>query len=618
MASVVVLPSRSSSDAARKFVPLVLLLVGLLIALAVLPSALNLPQSNPATTLEYAPVPPTDEDVPPPVGNFSSFGLGNSSSLDAGGAPGGDGEGFLTDPPPPSDPAGRGKTPSTKRCVQTPRGPKQTEDPLAPPCVADFDCKENGGATYQGVTAKEIRILVYYDTGITDVRTSRGDEPRPTNKLYDLDKPEEPDEHLYARLMRGWARYFEDRYQLYCRHAHFYVYYGSEFGSPPENKRADAADNYATVKPFAVLSNAFANNDAYLEAMAKRGVLNFGSFAGREAEFFKRYAKLIWGYPPPIETVADHYVTAFCRQIKPYPATFAGGNLKGKPRKYGLVYPSDEKHPELVKLKDEVMAGIKAKCPIVQEGGIPEGTWAACCYAENNTATPTYASDAMAKFSNPNQAGGPVTTIIWPGGMESKFSDQAFARQYLPEWILTGDGEMDGWFGTQYQNQQVFSEHAVIITNQVRVGHYDTEPCFLAYRDADPQAPAVDVSIRACEIYERLRQMFIGIQVAGPKLGPTSIDKGFHAIPKIASENPGVPACFYNINDYTCVKDAAAMWWDANGQAPNSADPGCWKMFRQGKRYLLDQWPQQELWSMRSPDDPCNNWSVRVLRSAAP
>src|SRR5689334_10479543 len=84
MAQVVV-SSRAGSQNVRKGAPLLLLIAGLLIALIVLPSALNLPQTNPSTTLEYAPVPPTDEDVPPPLGNFDSFGLGGSSSIEAGG-----------------------------------------------------------------------------------------------------------------------------------------------------------------------------------------------------------------------------------------------------------------------------------------------------------------------------------------------------------------------------------------------------------------------------------------------------------------------------------------------------------------------------------------------------
>lgn len=608
MASVV-LPSRAGSQTVRKGAPLLLLIAGLLIALAVLPSALNLPQTNPATTLEYAPVPPTDEDTPPPVGNFDNFGLGDSSSIDTGGALGGDGGTVQQDP---------GKSTSTKRCVQTPRGPKQTEDPLAPPCVADYSgqkCKENGGTTYQGVTPNEIRLLFYFDSNITDVGTSRGDESRPANKYFDLDKPEAQDEHVYVRLLRGWMKYFEDRYQLYCRRPHMFVYYGSSSTAGPESKRADAADNYDQVKPFAVISDSLASNDAYLEAMARRGVLNFGSFLGRETEFFQKFGKLVWGYSPPLEAQSDQYVDFICKQVKPFPnTTFAGGDLRGKPRRYGLIYTDDPNHPELKKLKDLVQAGIKSRCPITQPGGIPAATWHPCCYADDNSTLPTYANDGMARFSDANQAGGPVTTILWLGGMESKFSDAANQRNYFPEWILLGDGQTDGFVSSQYQNPIAFGNRAWVVSYQVKKIDFEQEPCFLAYKDADPAAPDADIRGRACALYERLRQLFIGIQVAGPKLGPTSIDKGFHAIPKIASDNPGTPACFYNTGDYTCVKDGVAMWWDAQAVAPNASDPGCWKNIQNAKRFLIGQFPNTEISTQRNPGaDICNGYGGNAL-----
>ncbi|MDP1794236.1 MAG: hypothetical protein Q8K63_08885 [Acidimicrobiales bacterium] len=587
------------------------MIAGLLIALAVLPSALNLPQTNPATTLEYAPVPPTDEDTPPPVGNFDNFGLGDSSSIDTGGALGGDnGTGELTQDP--------GKSVSTKRCVDTKRGPKQTEDPLAPPCVADYSgqkCKENGGATYQGVTANEIRLLFYFDSNITDSGTSRGEESRPTNKYFDLDKPEAADEHVYVRLLRGWMKYFEDRYQIYCRRPHMYVYYGGRSDAGPESKRADAADNYDQVKPFAVISDSFASNDAYLEAMARRGVLNFGSFLGRDADFFQKFPKLVWGYSPPLETQADQFLDVFCKQVKAFPnTTFAGGDLQGKPRRYGVVYSDDPNHPELKKLKDLVLSGIQSRCPISQKGGIPQATWRPCCLAEDNGTLPTYANDGMARFSDPGQAGGPVTTIIWPGGMESKFSDAAQQRDYFPEWVVIGDSQTDGYVSTQYQNPQAWSNHAWVVSYQTKKIDLEQEPCFLAYKDADPAAPDTDIRGRACALYERLRQLFIGIQVAGPKLGPTSVDKGFHAIPKVASDDPGTPACFYNTGDYTCVKDGVVMWWDSNATAPNAANAGCWKNVQNAKRYLFGQFPSVELNTLRNPGaDACNGYGGSAL-----
>src|SRR5688500_2107108 len=64
----------------RDRLPLVTSMLAALALLSIFPSALNIPQSTPSETLEYAPVPPEDQDdITPPAGNFSSLGLGSSS-----------------------------------------------------------------------------------------------------------------------------------------------------------------------------------------------------------------------------------------------------------------------------------------------------------------------------------------------------------------------------------------------------------------------------------------------------------------------------------------------------------------------------------------------------------
>src|SRR5687768_6588991 len=198
-------PLPSAGEWSRKYPPLVSILVALILAIAVLPSALNLPQTNPTQTLEYAPVPPEDNDEPPPAGNLSSLGLGSSSGV-AEDAEGGEGAGDL----PPPLPGGKGVNPSTKRCVGNP--PRQTEDPLAPPCVAYFD-GDNFGATYQGVSREEVRILVYVSGGVRYTSSSTA-AVSPTNEYFDLaEPPKNNDEFLVVKGMRAWQRYFNDRFQ---------------------------------------------------------------------------------------------------------------------------------------------------------------------------------------------------------------------------------------------------------------------------------------------------------------------------------------------------------------------------------------------------------------------
>ena len=147
-------------------------------------------------------------------------------------------------------------------------------------------------------------------------------------------------------------------------------------------------------------------------------------------------------------------------------------------------------------------------------------------------------------------------------------------------------------------------DHAVVISNVTKKGLDDQELCFLAHREADQETPKSDVISYACEFYNDIFQLFTGIQVAGPRLGPTSIDKGYHAIPQIPRPTRRCPACFYDPGDYTCVKDAVVMWWDSDGRAPGSQSAGCWRMVEGGKRYLTGTWPAGDVLAQRTPPTP--------------
>jgi hypothetical protein len=604
---------RKGSSWARKYLPLLAMPLAVMIAVAVLPSALNLPQANPTETLEYAPVPPSDHDPPPPpaAGNLTSLGMASSRGLvsgpsEKGVGTGGTGKGpgpapaAEAPPPPPAvalPPAI--KTPSTKRCVGKP--PRQTEDPLAPPCVASFT-GDNFGVTYQGVTKDEIAVLFYFDGFINDIGTSRGQESRPQGQYFDLLNPPTDGEHVFIRVLRGWQRYFNDRFQTYDRFVHFYAYYAT---SPtPESRRADAADNYAKLKPFATISYARENADDYLDSMAKRGVLNFASFVGRSSSFFASYPKLIWGYLPSIEVQARQYSSYVCSKVIPNPVSFSGNpGENGKPRVLGLLSSADPDHPELQLLTDLVKSQIQA-C-----GGkfALEKTFPRAGYAQDASTTGQYATDNMVQFK---QAG--ITTNIWPGGLETKQSQAAALAGYQPEIVLAGDRLIESRDNSSFQDKSVWN-HAVVVSNVTKKGLPEEELCFLAHREADQDTPKNDVTNYACDFYNDIFQLFTGIQVAGPRLGPTSVDKGYHAIPHIASSDPTVPACFYDPGDYTCVKDAVVMWWDSNGRAPGSQQAGCWRMVEGGKRYLTATWPPGDVLAQRTPNDPCNNYGAGFL-----
>jgi hypothetical protein len=580
---------------------LVALAAALVIAATVLPSALNLPQSNPTQTLEFAPVPPTDEDPPPFQGNFSSLGLASGPGLETGGA---FGQGAGLPPPPPPVIQQRGGT--TKNCVGNP--PRQTEDPLSPPCVPEFNCKDNFGATYPGVTESEIKILIYTPGFTAYTGTSRGREETPDNTYWDLGTPAKDDEHMVVRILRGFQDYFNARYQTYCRYVHFFVYFSGQDTSP-ERRRAEAAENFAEVKPFAVLVFDYENADAYLQTMARRGVLNFASIARRSQEFFSSYQRLIWGYLPAAEYQARQFGSYVCQKVVNKPATFAGPAFQGQPRKLGLYHTTDPGRPDLRLFKDLVVKEIQA-C-----GGKFESTQvfpSACC-VQDNRYSPDYAATAMAGFQSRG-----ITTVIWPGGVESNGTKAAGAIGYQPEWIIAGDGETDGSNFGQFQDPVVFNNHAWTVSNAAYIPPIQESICFQAHREADPASPENDLRFM-CELYPDMRQFFIGVQVAGPRLGPTNLDKGFRAqLPKVSSTDPQVPACFYDPGDYTCVKDAIAMWWNGSGKSANDDTAGCWMLTEAGKRYVGTSWPAGDVTAQRGGADTCNNYNASYLINPNP
>lgn len=592
----------AAPDWTRKYPPLLAMAVAVLIAVIVLPSSLNLPQTNPTQTLEFAPVPPEDSDEPPPpVGNLSSLGMASSSGIQSGG----EGDGQLPELPPDEVLEGVGKSPRTKDCVNTPEGPRQTDDPLSPPCVADFR-GDNGGSTYQGVSREEVRVLFYFQGFSNYVNLCRDpNQSTPDKQYFDLALPPEPNEHCILRVLRNWQQYFNDRYQTYNRFVHFFVYVSGQ-GRNAEERRADAAENYAKIKPFAVVTNGSSFAEAYLDTMAKRGVLNFGSFAARTQAFFNTYPGMIWGYNPSLEKQAEIFASYLCTKVAPHPTQFSkNANQNGQPRKYALWSTSDDEKPELQQLAAATKQLVSG-CGIEFDA---ERRFPSAGYVQDNRYSPRYATEAVAEFKQKD-----ITTVIWPGGLETNFTKQAAQLNYAPEIIALGDGVLEKDTSGGFQEQSVWDQ-AHMVTNVVTIADVRQSQCYLAYREADPTADDNETRAVACPLYNDLRQLFTGIQVAGPKLNPSSVDKGMHAIPAVRSPDPSVPACFYDPGDYTCVKDALVERWDS---AANDGDQGCFRATEGGQRYFAGIWPEGNVQDQEKPDDPCNAYDGSFLINPSP
>ena len=175
--------------------------------------------------------------------------------------------------------------------------------------------------------------------------------------------------------------------------------------------------------------------------------------------------------------------------------------------------------------------------------------------------------------------------------------------------MLFGDGVQEDFVTGRYGNQNVWS-HIWVVSNVTKVERQGDQLCALAIREVDPNFPDADVTW-ACGFYNDLRQLFSGIQVAGPKLAPETVDSGFHAVPAVASIDPQVPGVLLPPEGLH-LREGRRSPCGGTATARSAAwtGQGCFRVVDGGKRYLADGWPDRELSSARKRTDVCNGYTV--------
>jgi hypothetical protein len=595
---------KASRNWIRRYPPLIVFAVALVIMLVIMPSALNLPQSNPTTVLEYAPVPPDDDEPPPPQdGSLSTLSLGTSDTIETGALPD---EG-------PKVKLGSGDKPIVKRCVGDPA--RQTEDPNSPPCVPFFT-GDNGGATFRGVTKDEINVAVYRDAHITEGGDDGAEDSPPSGEICDIDSaPNDPDnvgcingtgtaEHSDNVVVRALARYFNDRFQTYNRHVHFYVYWSAAGG--PVGRRSDVQDMYERIKPFAAIDwTIFGDTEPFIEAAVKRQISIYASYASVPNATYRQNAPYMWSFWPDVEHAVGLYVDYVCKRVAPFKVSHSGNTAdQGKPRKYGLLSTSDAGYKGNRFFAELATKKLKQGCPngarldIVGEYNYPRNGWS----------TDTHPDAISAARENiATMQADQVTTILWLTGYETEHSKAADSANWYPEWVLAGDAFNDQIEENSYQNDRAWA-HAWTLSSQLREDKTAEVPCRQAYREGDPFGGQAD-ELSACGLYRSFFMLFRGIQVAGPFLTPDAVDEGNHSISRTESTNPYIASCFYDPGDFTCVKDAQESYWDADEPNPND-DPsidGCWRMTKLGERHLAGTWKEGDDVFATGANDPCNS-----------
>ena len=146
-----------------------------------------------------------------------------------------------------------------------------------------------------------------------------------------------------------------------------------------------------------------------------------------------------------------------------------------------------------------------------------------------------------------------------------------------------------------------------------------TRLCFQAQRSVDPNVPQQDALRTGCDMYDNLRQLFIGIQVAGPRLGPTSIDRASTPSPPSRARTSTIPACYYLPGDYTCVKDYDPRCAGTTGRRREDGPaPSCYERRRNRRPDRQQHATASDPMTEHRLRDPCLNFGSGLQPNIAP
>jgi hypothetical protein len=557
--------------------------------LFILPNPFNVPQTNPTATAEYAPVPGNSDDSAENA-NFGETGLANSSGIGAGGTGAGNLPGFLRPPPPEFKPR-------QKLCVGNP--PRQTEDPLSPPCVPFFE-GDNHGATFQGVTGKSIKVVMFNDLGV------EGDMTQP----WDPSDESTGTNPTLVRTIKAQLRYFQTRFQTYGRRVDLIAQ--DSTGSSCAQQQGDAALTETDFQPFAAVHLGDPKECYQHQLAVAYGTPSFGLSFDIKRAYYQEARPYIWGFMPDQETMVGWSAAFICKKLwqdGQGRAKFTSDeNLKGKPRRFAMLTP--ERHwrgPDVEEEGKLMKKYLAEKCNLSEEPDIVFDT-----YTASSTTAPSGGREASTLM--PRYKANDVTTIICyciPVQSEvtvSQMQNTATSIDYFPEWYWDSASVMDKgmWqrvHGSKYQQSFGTSHYW-------RGKSFEEQYPFTSYVSMEPGTrPDMRWNF---QIYHLLLNVFEAIQAAGPRLTPESVEQGMYTFQYLHPENPYVPSGGYGnygryaTGDQTFIDTAMGWSWDPTGTPPGAqAGSGCIRPMYKGRRFFAETWPPGDEDIFTNPPQPC-------------
>jgi hypothetical protein len=578
----------SSGQVLRRWLPLLLVVAVQVLLVAVVPSRGNVPGGADTLTgggaplgldgtVSDAPLEPGEVAVDPDTGEPLPEGAaggdpGSGPGADPGADPGTPGDDSAPEVPgAPGDPGTPGQ-PGEQDLSKCAKDGKRQQDVTSssPPCTPRFT-GDNGGATYQGVTAKTVKVLRYRPKSNPQV-----DAILNTQGLAFSPAEEE-------QAMNTYAKFFEKRYEFYNRKVEWVWEQGTCEISPPDLPcfRNEAKRLNAKHKPFAVFWANSTTQAEFFDEWSRLGVVNAGGWHFN-ADFNNRLRPFHWDVFMDGTRTASNIADYWCKKMQGKNATLAGDPaLRAQKRKLGILtqaFPVTQKNAQdLYRMVTGGKCGTKADAaePVYTPSDIAQGQQTA--------------NVAVQKL----KAEGVTTLVIISDPINPTYTTTAATRQqWYPEHLLAGSGVIDyDPLGRLYDQSQW--------RNAFGPGHL-----------ADPAPPertdayraAADVGVRdngaGNLIFAYMNLISTMIQRSGPELKPLNVERGMHTMPPsggwAATKNPLSILLKYGPGDYTAIEDSRHTYWDPGARSKIDGKAGAYVAFEGGRRFEIGKWPAGE------------------------
>lgn len=441
---------------------------------------------------------------------------------------------------------------------------------------------DNGGATMNGVTSKEIRYL-YFRTLVNPVISGllaandlavTGDQFCDGFKHFEasIEKRFE----MYGRQlvpMDGPGDNAGSKNSDNCR----YEYFQSRCTMSPADIpciRAEA-EVIASMKPAFVIAPI--SYPVLHQTLSRRGIISSGLDSASRLTH-EEQAPYYYAVDQTGDRIVSHSSEYYCKRLVGKEPVFGGADVQAYagPRRVGFVYPAGD--PSAASSAQLFLKRVRACGDSEAQGYTYSGDLSK---AQRDAAT-------LAAQLRSDE----VTTVVcFCDVFNPLFIMQAMDNnRYYPEHLTTGITTIATDAAGQAYTAAVPDQwkHAFGVSNYGILPNDSKLDYQFAYRDGGGTGKPAPLLSTAFGYMVQLGQM---IHTAGPQLTPTNVARGLRSMPEFDSGSRRARAQYTAPDPWTWYRTMSEIYWDPNATSTYNGKRGAYCKVDSGRQYDLGQWP---------------------------